>query len=634
MSSPRRTLACPGAHVVLLSLLGCAASCSSERVDSQREAAAKSQLETAPDFESAPLVPHNPGDAATSVEVAPTRASAPAPSPNPTHDWPGIAATALATTVYKEPSRSSQRLGYIRLGGVVQRAEQPVTGRGCSGFWYPVHPVGHVCSDEATTDLESPLARAARRRPAHDQPLPYSYGFVRATAPQYLRIPTYAEQSSSEFKLDDHLEWYDKNRFEVQRVSLGSNDVPLDARGIARLGVPLAKGHRLSTQLEPNELYGGGAGDGEVPFWLRGGRQIPNVSGFDVPEYASFADRVRRKTGLSFVDSFVVEDAGRRRGFAVTVDLRLVPTTKVKPDTGSAFHGIEVGAELSFPFAIVLRRQAHGFQLIRARDATRPAEPLPHRALIPMSGSVRFKAGRRFYQTRRDPRLWLAADDIAFFAPPPSFPDEAGRGKKWIDISLVQQTLVLYEGREPKYATLISSGQDRLGDPKTEKATPRGRFEIRSKHVAAAMDSEENSTLAGGTKTGRQLALSDEDSATIDRVVAAKKAGRKLSEDDRRRLGNIEKGRHPEYGVTHRRGSSTFELRDVPWIQYFDAGFALHGAYWHDVFGVPRSHGCINLSPIDARVVFNWTEPSLPEGWHGFNVSPDFGSGTVVVIRE
>src|SRR5688572_23234127 len=233
-----------------------------------------------------------------------------------------------------------------------------------------------------------------------------------------------------------------------------------------------------------------------------------------------------------------------------------------------------------------------------------------------MSGNVRFKAGERFYQTARDAHLWLAAADIAFFAPPPELPKEASQGKRWIDVSLVQQTLVLYEGTSPKYATLISSGQDRLGDPKTEKATPRGHFSIKSKHVAAAMDSEENSSVAGGMKTERHLTLSDEDRATVERILGAEKGGKALSEEDKRRLANIKKGRHPEYGVTRRRGASTFELRDVPWIQYFDAGFALHGVYWHDVFGVPRSHGCINLSPIDARVVFNWTEPRLPEGWH------------------
>jgi lipoprotein-anchoring transpeptidase ErfK/SrfK len=97
---------------------------------------------------------------------------------------------------------------------------------------------------------------------------------------------------------------------------------------------------------------------------------------------------------------------------------------------------------------------------------------------------------------------------------------------------------------------------------------------------------------------------------------------------------NLEKGRDPEYGITVRRGAAGFELRDVPWIQYFASGYALHGAYWHDVFGTPRSHGCVNLAPIDARVVFLWSDPPLPAGWHGINVGSDMGQGTAVVIRE
>jgi lipoprotein-anchoring transpeptidase ErfK/SrfK len=99
-------------------------------------------------------------------------------------------------------------------------------------------------------------------------------------------------------------------------------------------------------------------------------------------------------------------------------------------------------------------------------------------------------------------------------------------------------------------------------------------------------------------------------------------------------LINIGKGRHPEYGVTRRRGAGGFELRDVPWIQYFAAGYALHGAYWHDVFGIPRSHGCINLAPVDARLVFMWTDPPLPDNWHGINIGSDMGEGTTISIRE
>ncbi|MHB8874489.1 MAG: L,D-transpeptidase [Myxococcaceae bacterium] len=53
----------------------------------------------------------------------------------------------------------------------------------------------------------------------------------------------------------------------------------------------------------------------------------------------------------------------------------------------------------------------------------------------------------------------------------------------------------------------------------------------------------------------------------------------------------------------------------VPWTVYFFKDFALHTAYWHDHFGEPRSHGCVNLSPRDARWLYFWTSPGVPEGW-------------------
>lgn len=47
-------------------------------------------------------------------------------------------------------------------------------------------------------------------------------------------------------------------------------------------------------------------------------------------------------------------------------------------------------------------------------------------------------------------------------------------------------------------------------------------------------------------------------------------------------------------------------LEDVPWILYYDGDRALHGAYWHDNFGMRSSHGCVNLSPRDARWLFDF----------------------------
>ncbi|TFH34715.1 MAG: murein L,D-transpeptidase [Anaerolineales bacterium] len=54
--------------------------------------------------------------------------------------------------------------------------------------------------------------------------------------------------------------------------------------------------------------------------------------------------------------------------------------------------------------------------------------------------------------------------------------------------------------------------------------------------------------------------------------------------------------------------SDYYYLEDVPWILYFDQARAIHGAYWHNGYGYPRSHGCVNLSPADANWIFNWAE--------------------------
>ena len=55
-----------------------------------------------------------------------------------------------------------------------------------------------------------------------------------------------------------------------------------------------------------------------------------------------------------------------------------------------------------------------------------------------------------------------------------------------------------------------------------------------------------------------------------------------------------------------------YYLEDVPWILFYDGHRALHGAYWHDNFGMRSSHGCVNLSPGDARWLFDHTPIGAP----------------------
>ncbi len=63
-----------------------------------------------------------------------------------------------------------------------------------------------------------------------------------------------------------------------------------------------------------------------------------------------------------------------------------------------------------------------------------------------------------------------------------------------------------------------------------------------------------------------------------------------------------------------------YDLPNVPYTMYFandqygpEDGYALHGAYWHDKFGQPMSHGCINMNEQDAEKLYYWAHPFLGE---------------------
>lgn len=620
-----------------------------------------------------------------------------APSFDPSKPLLGV--TAFVATVYAEPRDTSRKLGYLRVGAIVPRSPEPAGKSGCSGGWYGVEPHGYVCvGEDATIDLDNPILKAAARRPNLKTALPYHYAFVRAVLPLYLRVPTAQEQYASEFKLKEHLDWYAANEGDVTKVLLGANDVPLDERGVA---IPEKKIGELglgknSTEIGIGALLGGDSDADPIPSWLEGGkRAVPNISDFKVPEYAVFADRARRHTGLSLIASFPTGPDSLNRRFAVTTDLRLAPATKIKPDTGSPWHGVELDQNLTLPLAFIRAQGARAYKIMKGKVV--PSGDLDHRSVVGLTGKMRTIEGVKYYRTRD--KTWVHQLDVGLAVPPATWPEDAEKGKKWIEISIGNQTLVLWEGKRPVYATLISSGQAGLDDPKKTTATIRGTFSIRNKHITATMDSNESSSVGGkanttavsmgpveesgddknepksegkkdpasaprpkaksaakdskgaqgGSKAAQKAPAAGAAKAKSPAPAAAKpkppaaKGGAGGPRDRAAPAAAAPKdGHHPivpkkgdgVYGVTKRRGEGTFQLRDVPYIQYFESGYALHAAYWHDVFGTPRSHGCVNLSPIDAHRIFFWTDPPMPDGWHAINTGEEMGEGTTVIIHE
>lgn len=51
-----------------------------------------------------------------------------------------------------------------------------------------------------------------------------------------------------------------------------------------------------------------------------------------------------------------------------------------------------------------------------------------------------------------------------------------------------------------------------------------------------------------------------------------------------------------------------YNLPNVPYTMYYNQGYGIHGAYWHNNFGNPMSHGCVNMKPEEAGIVFNWAQ--------------------------
>ena len=254
----------------------------------------------------------------------------------------------------------------------------------------------------------------------------------------------------------------------------------------------------------------------------------------------------------------------------------------------------------------------------------------PYRSFVPLSGKRVDVEGLRYYETKDG--NWIRGKDAGVAFTPESWPLAARNGQKWIEVSIRHQTLVLWEGQKPVYMTLVSTGQDGTRDPKTTKSTPMGFFRIQSKHVTATMDANEQSAQGKAPEsTDKDVGEAKITLRETDRDLERKAADPPRAEV--KETATKEAGGKDSDEKQFGRPEGSFELRDVPYVEYFSSGYALHAAYWHDVFGTARSHGCINLSPIDAHHLFLWTDPPVPENWHGVFTTKDT-SGTLVSVHE
>lgn len=83
----------------------------------------------------------------------------------------------------------------------------------------------------------------------------------------------------------------------------------------------------------------------------------------------------------------------------------------------------------------------------------------------------------------------------------------------------------------------------------------------------------------------------------------------------------------------NRATNTYYYLPNVPYTMFFKGDFGIHGTYWHQNFGKPMSHGCVNAPTPIAEKLFYWSDPQLPEGQWAARAT-DANPGTRVVVHE
>jgi lipoprotein-anchoring transpeptidase ErfK/SrfK len=438
-----------------------------------------------------------------------------------------LASTALRTWIYTDVGPKRTRYGYLRAGTVVDARPPEIKNAGCEGGWYRINPRGFVCIGlGATLDLNHPVVKAAETRPIRGQAFPYTYALADPNPPLlYFKLPTAKQMAESE-----------------------GGDV------VGRAAAWRERARQSGLLAELGNI-------GDPPDFLSRGQKLDKPYGAKQPlRYLYHAGRAMAGGGFALLRIFDWEN----RVFGLTTELDIIPLDRTRVVRPSSFRGIELGPDETLPVGFVEPHFAQRYAL-NANNQLVASSTLRRREGVKLTGATR--PGGMW--EARD-QTFVAEGALRIIRPRTSYPSFATGDRKWIDISIREQSLVAYEGRRPVYVTLVSTGRGGLADPKeVEEATVRGTFMIYQKHVSATMDGDEDQ--------GDSLAL-----------------------------------------------------QDVPFVQYFHKGYALHGTYWHDDFGKIRSHGCVNLSPIDSAWLFEWTDPVVPPDWHGVLNKE---RGTVVLVR-
>lgn len=531
------------------------------------------------------------------------------PQPPPSEDelkLYGLAGYEIVA-VYAEPHNDSQHLGFMRIGTRMRVGEKIVT-EDCRKGWYPLEGGGYACASRGlVVDTREPFMSYKPTPARIDQPFPFDWAYVREwNTPMWWQVPSAAALAATREK---------RAILEAERQGLpppGSEppapagttggDAAADS-GAAEAAEPAAEGGEAAPA---NEEGGEAAAPPPTPA------PAPAPAPEKEPEPEKEPVKIPLSPSSPWLEKGFYLSLGEtiREGgqsYWRTARGGVVEKSRAFPVTPKDYQGAEIFDGMTFPVGFVMTKD--GTKLLKLGDNDKlqaTGKTLPRRTFLDLGEEVEI-GGKTYFtvipyppptvddgepnddESNNDesndepnaepadpaepsadeqPELLVKADVIRLAELQP-IPKGLEPWDRWIDVDITKQILVAYEGARPVYVTLVSTG--RKNTPEEPFDTPTGRFRIYSKQVTSNMD---------GTSAS----------------------------------------------------DGNYAIQDVPWVMYYDGGYALHGAFWHNNFGYVRSHGCINVGPTDARWLFYWTTPFLPERWHGVTSSDD-NPGTTLIVR-
>lgn len=291
-------------------------------------------------------------------------------------------------------------------------------------------------------------------------------------------------------------------------------------------------------------------------------------------------DRLKRLSTVAYSREVNVDG----HDFLLTADFQFVPKESVTPYPVVKFQGVHLGKDAQLPLAFFKGKDRPAYTRSSASEFVVASETFARLSFVELTGEQETSGKERYLRTKRG-ELWLKASDAVLPVPQSKTPWGASVGEEdttnvapkgratWLEVAVMSGYLIAYEGTKPVFTTLISPGRGgfaRPGEDPIEKAL---------------------------TPTGIFPVSGKFATATME-------------------------------------APGEFIHSDVPWTQNFSGPHALHTAYWHDAWGEFKSGGCVNLSPIDGRTMFEFTEPALPPGWHGVRWLPWLGPSTLVAVHR